>query len=482
MGRVRRDPGGGTVTELFTEQLNVANVGLANFADNIRAAGGSAVQLAWRPPAGGDADAGMRLARLLGDPASEQANATALSRYLEAQPVLVDVLLARDAIAALDSEQRILHAGPPIAWGDMCGPVQGAIAGAIAFEGWAATPDEAAALAAGGEIALEPCHDHGAVGPMAGIISPSMPLWVVENAGAGNRAYCNFNEGLGKVLRFGANKPEVLDRLRWMGTELFEVLQAGVRAVGGVELRPIIAQALHMGDEVHNRNAAATGLLFKRLVPALLTIDRPAGEVRRAIEFVAANDHFFLNLSMAACKAMLDAAHGVPHSTMVTVMARNGVNFGIRCSGTGDAWFQAPANPVDGLFFPGYGVKDAAADLGDSAITETAGVGGFAMAAAPAIVQFVGGTPADATENSRRMRSITLGTHPAFTLPALNFGATACGIDARLVVDTGILPIINTGIAHREAGVGQIGAGITTAPLQCFLAAIEAFAGAEAAA
>ena len=263
------------MTELFSEQLNVVNVGLPNFADNIRAAGGSAVQLAWRPPGGGDAGAGMRLARLLGDERIEAANATALGRYLEAQPVLVDVLLARDAIAALDGERRILHAGPPIAWHDMCGPVQGAIAGAIAYEGWAATPDDAVELAASGAIALEPCHDHGAVGPMAGIISPSMPLWVVENATAGNRAYCNFNEGLGKVLRFGANRPDVLDRLRWMGSELFDVLQAGVRALGGVELRPIMAQALHMGDEVHNRNAAATGLLFKRLVPALLTVDRP---------------------------------------------------------------------------------------------------------------------------------------------------------------------------------------------------------------
>jgi hypothetical protein len=469
------------MTDLFTQDLNVVNAGLPNFADNIRAAGAVAVQLAWRPPAGGDAAAGMRLARLLGDERIAAANATALSRYLEAQPVLVDVLLAREAIAALDGERRILHAGPPIAWDDMCGPMQGAIAGAIAYEGWASSPDEAAVLGASGEIALEPCHDHGAVGPMAGIISPSMPLWVVENAAAGNRAYCSFNEGLGKVLRFGANRPEVLDRLRWMGTELHAVLQAAVRALGGVELRPIMAQALHMGDEVHNRNAAATGLLFKRLVPALLGVDRPAGDVRRAVEFVADNDHFFLNLSMAACKAMLDAAHGVAHSTMVTVMARNGVNFGIRLSGTDDAWFQAPANPVDGLFFPGYGVDDAAADLGDSAITETAGVGGFAMAAAPAIVQFVGGTPADATANSRRMRSITLGTHPAFTLPALNFGATAAGIDARLVVDSGILPIINTGIAHREAGVGQIGAGITTAPLGCFIAAIEAVAAAAAA-
>jgi hypothetical protein len=230
-----------------------------------------------------------------------------------------------------------------------------------------------------------------------------------------------------------------------------------------------MAQALHMGDEVHNRNIAATGLLLKQLLPALLRTALPADQIQRVVSFITANDHFFLNLSMAACKSMLKAAEGVPHSSMVTVMARNGVNFGIRLSGTGDAWFQAPANPVNGLFFPGYGVEDAAADLGDSAITETAGVGGFAMASSPAIVKFVGGTPADATQNSRSMQRITLGGNPAFTLPALNFAPTAAGIDARKVVDSSILPIINTGIAHKKAGVGQIGAGITTAPMQCFV-------------
>jgi hypothetical protein len=316
---------------------------------------------------------------------------------------------------------------------------------------------------------------------MAGIISPSMPLWVVENSTAGNRAYCNFNEGLGKVQRFGANGPAVIERLQWMGTELHQVLKAGVDRLDGLELKPLIAQALHMGDEVHNRNAAATGQLLKRLIPALLDTGESLDRLRRVIDFVAGNDHFFLNLSMASCKAMLDAAADVPHSSMVTVMARNGVNFGIRVSGTGDQWFQAPANPVDGLFFPGYGVDDAAADLGDSAITETAGLGGFAMAAAPAIVQFVGGTPADATENSRRMRTITVGTNPAFSLPALNFGPTAAGIDVRLVLDSGILPIINTGIAHREAGVGQIGAGITTAPMDCFVGAVDALVAARSA-
>ncbi|WP_255579172.1 DUF1116 domain-containing protein [Cryobacterium sp. PAMC25264] len=462
--------------KLFTENLNVVNLGLASFGDNITRAGGTSTSLDWRPPAGGDVDLGMDLARLMAHPDVEQANAIAFDRYLSAQPRLVDVQIAREAIPAMGRQRLILHAGPPIDWADMCGPMQGAIIGAILYEDWADTPEQAEKLAEDGQVEFAPCHHHGAVGPMAGVISPSMPLWVVENTAGTNRAFSNFNEGLGKVLRFGANSPEVLDRLRWMGHELFESVRAAVRALGGLDLKPLMAQALHMGDEVHNRNSAATGLLFKQLVPALLAADLLAEALRKSVEFIAGNDHFFLNLSMAASKTMLDATGVVPHSSMVTAMSRNGVNFGIRLASTGDRWFQAPANPVDGLFFPGYSVADAAADLGDSAITETAGLGGFAMAASPAIVQFVGGTPADATENSRRMRSITLGTNPVFTLPALNFGGTAAGIDARAVIDTGILPIINSGIAHKEAGVGQIGAGITTAPLECFTQAVAALA------
>ena len=462
---------------LFAEDLNVVNVGLQGFADNIVAAGGTVTQLSWAPPAGADAALGRTLAGLVANPVIDEANTVAYARYLAAQPRLVDLVLAREAMAGLaDGQRRILHSGPPIEWAGMCGPQQGAITGAILYEGWADSLEAAERLAASGAIALDPCHEHGAVGPMAGIISPSMPVWVVENTDHGNRTYCNLNEGLGKVLRFGANSPEVLDRLRWLGTEFFTVMQTAVRRLEDPDLKPLMAQALHMGDEVHNRNAAASGLLFKRLTLALLGAGLDSGAVERSLRFVAGNDHFFLNISMAACKSMSDAAHGVPGSSMVTVMSRNGVNFGIRLSGTGDQWFQAPANPVDGLYFPGYSVEDAAADLGDSAITETNGLGGFAMAASPAIVQFVGGTPADATANSRRMLSITLGTNPAFTLPALNFGGTPAGIDAVLVGDSGVLPIINTGIAHKKAGIGQIGAGITTAPMRCFDDAIAALA------
>jgi hypothetical protein len=453
----------------------VINVGLAAFAEAIGKAGGAAVQLDWQPPAGGDRAAGLALARLTAHPTVEAANARAFEAYLEARPGLTGVGVAGRDIPGM-GEREILHAGPPIAWAEMCGPMQGAIVGAILYEGWARDHAAAARLAASGEIALTPCHHRGAVGPMAGIISPSMPVWLVENAASGNRAVANMNEGLGKALRFGANGPEVIARLRWMAEVLAPVLGEAVARLGGVELKPLMAQALHMGDEVHNRNAAASSLLLKRLLPAALDSDLPRGMLREALAFLAGNDHSFLNLSMAACKAMLDAAHGVPGSSMVTAMARNGVRFGIRLSGTGERWFEAEALPVDGLYFAGYGPADAAKDLGDSAITESAGVGGFAMAAAPAIVQFVGGTPADAVARTLSMTHVTLGRNPAFTLPPLGFAGTPAGIDARKVLDTGILPVINTGIAHKEAGVGQIGAGLTTAPMHCFTEAVTALA------
>ncbi len=462
------------INKLFEQELQVINVGLSSFADSIQQTGGKSLQLDWRPTASGNRDIGMKLAMLINDPEVEAANRTAHEQFLSAQPILMGVEQARSTIPNL-GERTLLHAGPPIEWERMCGPMQGAVIGAILYEGWAKDQEAARHLAASGEIIFAPCHHFGAVGPMSGVISPSMPVWIVKNQDRGNLSFSNMNEGLGKVLRFGANDASVLKRLKWMETILGPAMNAAVEQLAGVELRPIIAQALHMGDECHNRNAAASSLLFKKLTPALLKTDFPQNDIARVLEFIAGNDHFFLNISMACCKAMLDAGHGVEHSTLVTAMARNGVEFGIRVSGAGEAWFTAPAPMVDGLFFPGYSQADAAPDLGDSAITETAGIGGFAMGAAPAIVQFVGGTPQDAIAYSREMYHITMGVNGGFTLPALNFEASPAGIDARKVVDTGIAPIINTGIAHKDAGVGQVGAGITRAPLECFHQAIRTF-------
>jgi hypothetical protein len=463
------------MSTLFAKPLSVLNVGIASFADAIVQRGGDALQLDWAPPANGERAAGEALAALVNHPLIEAANATALERFLAAQPKLAGIGVARDLLPGM-GERMILHAGPPIEWRRMCGPMRGAIVGAILYEGWADSAARAEAMAKAGEIAFEPCHHHAAVGPMAGIISPSMPVWIVVNANGGNRAFCTLNEGLGKVLRFGANSAEVIARLNWMARTLAPTLRAGLAVLGELELKPLMAQALHMGDEVHNRNVAASSLFIKRLAPALLKSAAPAADVAAAIEFVAGNDHFFLNISMAACKAMLEAAQGVPNSSLVTAMARNGVEFGVRVSGLGERWFTAPAPRVDGLYFAGYSIADAAPDLGDSAITETAGLGGFAMAAAPAIVKFVGGTAEDALANTLAMTHITLGRNAAFTLPALDFAGTPAGIDLRRVVDTGILPVINTGVAHREPGVGQIGAGVTRAPAECFAQAVTALA------
>jgi Protein of unknown function (DUF1116) len=460
---------------LLQQELQVLNVGLASFADDIVRAGGKATRIEWAPPAGGDRATGQALARLVNDAAVEAANRKAFAAYLESQPELAGIGLARDVIPGMDG-RRILHSGPPIEWQRMCGPMQGAIIGACLLEGWAEDQDSARRLAASGEIAFAPCHHYAAVGPMAGITSPSMPVWVVRDRNGGRQSFSNLNEGLGKVLRYGANSADVLERLRWMATTLYRVLAAALAEAGGIELKPVIAQALNMGDEVHNRNAAATSLLLGRLVPAMLRSRASRDDIAAAVDFIAGNGHFFLNLSMASCKLMLDAARGVAASSMVVAMARNGVEFGVQLSGTADRWFTAPAPVVDGLYFPGYSIADAAPDIGDSAITETAGLGGFAMAAAPAIVSFVGGTLDDAIANTAAMAHITLGRNGALTLPAMNFAGTPAGIDARKVVDSGILPVINTGIAHREPGIGQIGAGITHAPLDCFTQAVVALA------
>ena len=457
---------------LFGQPLAVVNVGLAAFADGLAAAGAPVARVQWSPP-GGDPATATALARLLGDASVDAANRQALDAYLAAEPVLEGVGVARDVVPGL-GERMLLHAGPPIDWARMGGAMRGAVIGACLLEGWAQDHDAARAMAERGEIRFDPCHHHAAVGPMAGIISPSMPVWMLRSGG--KRAFSNLNEGLGKVLRYGANGPEVIAKLRWMGDTLGPALAKALAATGPVELKPLMGRALHMGDEMHNRNAASSALLFKRLVAGILRAGVPGADAAAVIDFLNGNDFFFLNVGMAACKAMLDAAHGVPGSTLVTAMARNGTDFGIRVSGAGERWFTGPAQVPDGLFFPGYGPADAGRDIGDSAITETAGIGGFAMAAAPAIVQFIGGTPQRALEATLTMRHVTLGANPAFTIPMLGFAGSPAGIDVRRVVDTGIAPIINTGMAHREAGVGQVGAGIVRPPMECFTQALAALA------
>ncbi|MGH2442493.1 MAG: DUF1116 domain-containing protein [Chloroflexota bacterium] len=466
---------------VIPEKLVPVLAGPEDFANALTSQGVPTIHIDWQP-------APLRvttaLERLLADDTlyarTQTANAEAMRRIVAARCVLIDLRLARDVIPALE-QRMLLHAGPPLEWQTACGPMRGALAGACLFEGWARSLPEAEALVARGDIPLAPCHEHGAVGPMAGVISPSMHVLVVENVEFGNRAYSTLNEGLGKVLRYGANDDGVIARLHWLSREVAPALATAFRRSGGLDITSIIAQALHMGDELHNRNKAATALFTRAAAPALIEAESrgtrggaaPLGHVFR---YLAETDVFFLNLAMAACKAALDPATTIAGSTVVTAMARNGVDFGIRVAGTGSTWFTAPAPNVDGLYFPGFGPENANPDLGDSAITETGGLGGFALATAPAITQFIGGTPDLAARLTDEMYGITMQEHPRYSIPALNFRGTPVGIDLVKVARTRVTPILDTGIAHQDAGVGQIGAGIVRVPIAPFDDALVALA------
>jgi len=403
------------------------------------------------------------------------ANQETLQRLTEGQPVLVDCVPAAQACGLAD--RTVLHAGPPLAWDRACATVRSALCCAVRYEGWAPDDTVAADLIRTGAVRIGPCHHQGAVGPMTGIITRSMPVFVVENRAYGNRAHVTINEGLGKVLRFGANDESVIERLRWLAREAGPILGTAIRATGGVDLRALMAQAVRMGDDMHQRNVAASALLARRLLGPLARTGADPAALGRVADFLGANDQFFLNLAMAAGKVLTDPCRGVADSTLVVTMARNGTDFGIRVAGLGDRWFTAPVEMPKGLYFPGYSEADANPDMGDSAIVETIGLGAFAMAASPSVVRFVGaGGFQDAVRATEEMAEICLGAHPHFRMPTLDERGTPVGIDIRKVIETGITPMINTGIAGKIPGTGQVGAGVARAPLACFEQALEAFA------
>ena len=471
--------------DLLAGPPRVVTTGVSLFEQSLRTQSVEVVATEWRPPqldvAGhrDDARPAGDLARVMADPRRAGANREALARMLATRVRLVDVRPASEALGL--EPGSFLHAGPPLDLARASGPMLGALQGALMFEGLAAGPEQAAKLLRDGVVDLDSCHHHGAVGPMAGVISPSMWVVELEDVTTGRRSWCSLNEGLGKVLRYGAYGPEVLERLRWMSVVLGPLLRHAVRAVEPVDVSAIVAQMLQMGDEGHNRNRAGTLMLLRELAPSLIeapTLDPQfsTADVSRAAAFIGGNDHFFLNLVMPICKLMADAARDLPGSTVVVAMARNGTDFGIQTAGTGDTWFTAPANVPQGLYLGGYGPDDANPDIGDSAITETAGIGGFAMATAPAIVRLVGGDVAFALATTQRMYQITCGENPNWGIPILEFRGTPTAIDATAVVRTGILPQINTGMAGRVAGTGQVGAGLVTPPSEVFADAVHALA------
>ena len=462
------------LSQLLDTDPVVATAGTDILADSIEQQGSAVARADWQPP---HPDIAASLAKLAADGRMAEANPTAIAQLLAVRPHLVDVKVARDVFPEM-TDRTFFHAGPPLTWDRASGPMRGAIIGAMLYEGLADDPDDAAAKAADGEVELSPCHHHGAVGPMAGVTSPSMPVAVIQDGAGDGVSYSTLNEGLGKVLRYGAFAPEVIERLQWMDRVLGPVLGAVLRHRGPVDLQSLIAQALQMGDDGHNRNRAVTSLFLREIGAALVDgADAPTDQRLEVFKFIDNNDHFMLNLVMAAGKLGSDAGAGVTASSLVTVMARNGTDFGVRLSGTGDQWFTAPAPPVEGLYLGSFTEEDASPDIGDSTITETVGLGGFAMAAAPAIVGFVGGTAAGAVRRTLAMYEITMAEHAFYQIPMLEFRGTPTGIDAARVVRTGVLPQINTGVAGKVPGTGMVGAGLVEAPIECFVDGINALAG-----
>lgn len=456
---------------LLSERPQVVNVGIEDFAEDLRRQGVSVASMQWKPAAAGDMEMIRLLARL--DPQRvARANEACIDRIAKGGAVVTGLGVARDLVPGMTDHDRVLlHAGPPVAWENMCGAMRGAMIGAILYEGWARTADEAVRLADRGGIHFSPCHHHRTIGPMAGMVSPSMKVHVVRNDAYDIETYVTLYMGLGRVLRHGVHEDDVMEKLRWLNGEFAELYGEALRRSGGVDVKALVAQGLQMGDECHSRFKATSQLLITQLLPHLIR-SGDGEQVIRAVKHMDAASSFPLSMVMAAFKGILDAASGIPDSTIVTTIARNGVDTGIRVSGAGDTWFTAPAPMIEGVYFPGFGPQDAGRDIGDSAITETMGIGSMAMAAGPAVVQFIGSTAAHAIEATRSMYEITASEHPLFKIPIFDFRGIPFGIDVRKVVETGITPIINTGIPANRPNVGQIGAGIAAVPYECFAKAL----------
>ncbi|MCL4343929.1 MAG: DUF1116 domain-containing protein [Thaumarchaeota archaeon] len=460
-------------SSIIGKKVKVASVGLDSFFNDLKNEGADAVKVDWKPPAGG-APAALKVLEDLECEEVDEANSKAISAILSAEPKFVGMAIAKEVIPELKG-MSLSHSGPPIKWERMSGPMKGAIIGAAIYEGWIKDESEINELIKGEQIKFMADHDVSAVGPMAGVISPDMPVYIVQNATTGNKAYTNFNEGVGKVLRYGAYGKEVIDRLNWMKDTLYPMFKESVSKMGPLSLKPIMSQSLQMGDELHTRNVASTLLFIKEIAPYMTGGGFTSSQISQAISFMGGNNLFFLNLAMAAGKVTMDAASGINKSTIVTALTRNGTDFGIKVSGLGKEWFTAPAPVPKTLFFPGFKEGDANPDIGDSAIMETNGFGAFSSAASPAVTQVVGSSVSEAIRVTRRMYEITAARDKSFPIPALNFEGIPRGIDLRLVIETSISPTINTGVAHRLPGMGTVGFGIVDAPLGAFDKALQRF-------
>ena len=408
-------------------------------------------------------------------PDANAANRLAYDRLTQAEPMLTDIQRGGDVIPGM-SENTILTSGAPMPWTEYYGGQRNAIICGAIYEGLADSAEDADQKLGNGQIILASTHDHGCVGSVAGIYTASMPVFVVENTAHGNRAFCNFYEGESRRrLNYGVYDEGVADGLRFLERKLAPLLQSAVARTGGVPLKPLISRALRMGDELHSRNTAATTLFARELTPAFIDLatEGQRTQVLSALEFLYSSDYFFLRLAMAAAKATADAASDIEGSSVVTAMTISCRAFSIRVAGLGDTWFDGPLPAVDCKLFDGYTEDDIEWIGGESHITETVGLGGFAQAAAFGLQAYQGGSATEMVRLNESMYEITVGEHTDFLIPYFGFRGSPVGIDINKVVATGIVPVIDGGLAGKDGG--QIGAGILRAPLECFAVAAEAF-------
>lgn len=402
----------------------------------------------------------------------DAANAEAVDRMNRGRALLVDFEVAKKVIPGM-KDNLVLHAGPPIAYKDMIPGMKVAVQGGLILDGLAKTLEEADQMCLRGDIEFAPCHEHSSVGPMAGVTTPSMYVAVVENSEFGNKAYCNLHEGRGKILRFGGYDDTVMKRLQWMNTVQGPLLKEAIRGKP-TDLKVIISKGITMGDEFHQRFESSSLLFLSQILEPLM--NSGSKDYTEVVKFIAERGQYFLNLAMPAAKVLCDPADGIEHSTIITRLTRNGVGYGIGVSSLKGDWFVGPAEVPKGLYFPGFTEADAEHDYGDSAITETIGLGGYATAAAPAVTRFIGGNAKDAIQMTLDGYKVCAGVSRDFLIPALDFKGTPTGIDMIKVNQTGLVPKSNTGIAGRKAGVGQVGAGVSRAPIEAFRDALRAYA------
>lgn len=453
-------------------RARVVNLGLPLFAQAVADQGAAVVQVDWRPPADGDAVAVRALTDLYGprSAAIDAANAEVLRRLDQGVPCLVDVRPALDVVPGM-GERMLLHPGPPIAWADVCDPLRRSMRAAVVAEGWAADIAGANALFSSGSVTLGAANEHSTVVPMATALGPSAPVYVVDNAAGGTRAYAPVGQGPGDVAWFGRESAAAIERLVFLREVAGSRMARIVARLAPIDIFAIAAQGVQMGDDVHMRTQASTNLLIRAMLPAIAGLGGDPGTVAFC-EYLSTNHLFFLTLAMAAAKSLTLWAEQVQGATIVTTMARNGTTYGVKLAGL-DRWFVTGSPPVaEALFYPGYGPQDAAPDIGDSAVLELVGLGGAAAAGSPAVAGFLGGSMADAARATDEMVQICGAESSRFKLPTMDFRGTPLGVDVRKVVETGLTPKVNTGILHARSGTGQVGAGVATAPRAGFREAL----------